>query len=230
MSNDYFQNCTQFLISDAFNLIVYIFYFSGQGNIFRTFKCSTLNAPISSFLFEPTIFRQTFTYYFFKFFLIFHQLDEVDWFFLFFWKFSFSVFSHSIRLSKFFAYSLLNFFSFSFNSEGNEFQFFFIFLKFLYQLKILEVNPHPQQTVQRRKQMKDISDNNKTESDINNIVTVNNNQNINDDNEQERKNGVNFENQLSKKKFVSALSEQSTKAKWKEWSRQQMRKASDINV
>lgn len=61
--------------------------------------------------------------------------------------------------------------------------------------------------------MKDISDNNKTESDINNIVTVNNNQNINDDNEQERKNGVNFENQLSKKKFVSALSEQSTKAK-----------------
>ena len=93
------------------------------------------------------------------------------------------------------------------------FNFFFIFLKFLYQLKILEVNPHPQQTVQRRKQMKDISDNNKTESDINNIVTVNNNQNINDDNEQERKNGVNFENQLSKKKFVSALSEQSTKAK-----------------
>lgn len=61
--------------------------------------------------------------------------------------------------------------------------------------------------------MKDISDNNKTESDINNIVTVNNNQNINDDNEQERKNGVNFENQLSKKKFVPALSEQSTKAK-----------------
>ena len=61
--------------------------------------------------------------------------------------------------------------------------------------------------------MKDISDNNKTESDINNIVTVNNNQNINADNEQERKNGVNFENQLSKKKFVSALSEQSTKAK-----------------
>lgn len=61
--------------------------------------------------------------------------------------------------------------------------------------------------------MKDIFDNNKTESDINNIVTVNNNQNINDDNEQERKNGVNFENQLSKKKFVSALSEQSTKAK-----------------
>lgn len=61
--------------------------------------------------------------------------------------------------------------------------------------------------------MKDISDNNKTESDINNIVTVNNNQNINDDNERERKNGVNFENQLSKEKFISALSEQSTKAK-----------------
>lgn len=63
------------------------------------------------------------------------------------------------------------------------------------------------------KSLEDISDNNKTENDINNIVTVNNNQIINYDNEQKRKNGVNFENQLSKKKFVSALSEQSTKAK-----------------
>ena len=37
--------------------------------------------------------------------------------------------------------------------ETNFNVFFFIFLKFLYQLKILEVNPHPQQTVQRRRKM-----------------------------------------------------------------------------
>ena len=75
-----------FLIFEAFNLIVEMFYFCGQGNIFSTFKFSLLCAPIKSFLFEPTVFCffQTFTLLFFTIFLVFHPLNELDLLFLIF--------------------------------------------------------------------------------------------------------------------------------------------------
>ena len=101
-----------------------------KGIIFSTFKFSTLSAPIRSFLLEPIIFRQTFTWSSFCL-----SISWTRWicFSLFhFLNFSLQFFFCIIYLSKFLTFSFLTFFSFSFNFEEREskcFSYFKFFLK-----------------------------------------------------------------------------------------------------